>query len=463
MDANRPKVGIVFTLLELYRKADPERPTTLGALWRENVTQLLGDDAELHFTDVACTASEVAAAVASCEDADCDLLVVLPLAYATSGAARDALVKTTLPLLVVSTARDATLPHDMSGDHIMTNHAMHGVQDLANVLGRAGRTFDLVAGHPSQAVFRTKLAESVKAAAAARVLRRGKVARVGAAFEGMLDFSFTTPLPCGDLTVTDVAPSDVTDYTERISADRARETTAWAREHFDVDDDLTDAELDASVRVSLAFEDLVAEGGYDAFSMNFLDVAKAAVATMPFLGASRLMSRGIGYAGEGDVLTAALVAACGRITPETTFTEMFCPDYARDEVLLSHMGECNLALANPSQAVRLVAKAFPWGDCARPATPVFQLKPGTVTLACLTEWADEDYRLIATAGEIVEAPEHANLSSPHSRIAFGGDLAGFLEAYSYAGGTHHLALSYGELTETLACLAGFCDFSFLSV
>jgi L-arabinose isomerase len=459
----KPKVGVVFTLLELYRKADPERPATLGALWRENVTSLLADDAELHFTDVACTASEVASAVASCEDADCDLLIVLPLAYATSGSARDALARTTLPLLIVSTARDATLPHDMTGDHIMANHAMHGVQDLANVLGRAGRSFDLVAGHPSQDAFRAKLCESVRAAAAARVLRRGKVARVGTAFEGMLDFSFDTPLPGGGFKVTDAAPSDISPYAENISGERVGKMTAWVRETFDLEDDLTEDELGASVRVSLAFEDLVTGGGFDAFSMNFLEVAKAGVATMPFLGASRLMSHGIGYAGEGDVLTAALVAACGRITPETTFTEMFCPDYGRDEVLLSHMGECNLALASPARPMRLVAKPFPWGDCARPATPVFQLKPGTVTMTCLTAWPGEVFRLIATLAEVREAPEHANLSSPYSRIRFGGELAAFLERYSHLGGTHHLALMYGDRLEALARLAGFCDFGYVTV
>jgi len=421
----KPKVGVVFTLLELYRNTDPERPVKLGKLWCENVSALLADDAALHFTDVACTADEMSAAVASCEEADCDLLMVLPLAYATSGAARDALAKTTLPLLVVSTARDATLPHDMTGDHIMTNHAMHGVQDLANILARAGRRFELIAGHRSQDRFREKLRTAVRAAAGARVLRHGKVAQIGNAFAGMLDFGFDAPLPGGGFSVTDILVDDVSHYIAKLSDDRVREMVAWATGRFEVDPGLTEDEMTKSARVAIAFEDLVDEGDFDAFSMNFLDVAAAGIATMPFLGASRLMSRGIGYAGEGDVLTAALVAACARIERDTTFTEMFCPDYERAQVLLSHMGECNLALANPSQPVKLVAKEFPWGDCARPATPVFQLRPGTVTLASLTEWPDDDFRLVTAVGEIVEAPAHVNLSSPYSRIAFGRNLAGF--------------------------------------
>ena len=48
---------------------------------------------------------------------------------------------------------------------------------------------------------------------------------------------------------------------------------------------------------------------------------------MPFLEIEKQMVRGIGYAGEGDVLTAALSAALASGFEETSFTEMFCPDW----------------------------------------------------------------------------------------------------------------------------------------
>ena len=469
MAATQPKVGVVFTLLELYRTAHPDRPAALEALWRENVTGLLADDAALHFTGVAHTSDEVAAAVTDCESVDCDLLLVLPMAYAASGAARDALVRTGLPLVVVSTARDATLPHDMSGDHIMANHAMHGVQDLANVLTRAGRQFELIVGHASQEAFRRKLTDVVRASAGARVLRSGRVARIGKAFEGMLDFSYDAkklaqlPAMAGGFEVVDVPPKRLSALSDEVSDDRVAEIVTWAAEQFEVDADLTDEELVKSARAALAYEDLVAAENLDAFSMNFLDVAAAGAETMPFLGAGRLMSTGVGYAGEGDVLTAALVAAAARIEPATTFTEMFCPDYERSEVLLSHMGECNFALANPAYPVKLVAKEFAYGDCARPAVPVFQLRPGTVTLVNVTEWPGEGLRIIASPAEVIDAPEHVNLSSPYTRVSFGRDLTEFLEDYSRAGGTHHSALAYGDCTEVFRRMAGLCGLGFRTV
>jgi L-arabinose isomerase len=125
------------------------------------------------------------------------------------------------------------------------------------------------------------------------------------------------------------------------------------------------------------------------------------------------------------------------------------------------MGECNFALANPQSPVRLVAKEFAFGECAPPAVPVFQLRPGPVTLLSLTEWPGEGFRLVAALAEVVDAPEHPNLDSPHTRLSVGGDLGSFLVNYSRAGGTHHIALAYGDLREDFATLARFCGIGFV--
>lgn len=464
MELGKPIVGVVLTMLELYRRTDPERPAKYASHWQGVLEELMGEWATLRFTGVSHTAEEVEAAVHACEDADCDMLVVLPMSYAPSGAAMDALTDTSLPLVLVDTARDATLPYDMGDDHIMANHAMHGVQDLANVLGRNERDFELVVGHPSEEEFRQALLRTVRASAGARVFRKGQVGRIGQPFEDMLDFhpgeEFENSF---DLEVAAIDPDELLEGAQVVTAQRISDVTRWVRDRFAVDAGLTSAELEMSVRWSLALEDLVERRELDAVSMNFLELAAAGAGTMPFLGASRLMSEGVGYAGEGDVVTAALMAAMAGAAGEATFTEMFCPDYARSEVLLSHMGECNFALARPDRPVRLVAKPFVFGDCARPAVPVFQLKPGLVTLASFTQWPYDGYRIVATTAEVLDAPEHPNLRSPHTRIGFGRALPGFLEDYSRAGGTHHLALAYGDLIGELNTLAGFLDIGLATV
>jgi L-arabinose isomerase len=66
-------------------------------------------------------------------------------------------------------------------------------------------------------------------------------------------------------------------------------------------------------------------------------------------------------------------------------------------------------------------------------------------------------------GEIVDAPDHPNLRNPYSRIRFGDDLSEFLERFSRAGGTHHLALACGDLREEVAVLADLCQIGYVAL
>ena len=460
------KAGVLLTLAELYRRSMPGISEEYSRQWRRNLEQLLGDAARLHFPGAAHTADEVGAAVRACEQADCDLLLVLPMAYAPSGAAIDALVETRLPILLISTARDATLGAALSHDDLRANQAMHGVQDLANLLRRRRRSFELLAGHHGGTRFASRLGQICRCAAGARVLRAGRIGRLGAPFTGMLDFSYSASALSQrlGLDVVELRPELLLEKAAGIRPGSVRRFIDWARSSFRVDPDLEQKELQAAATWSLALEQIVDEHDLDGISMNFEALLAAGAATLPFLGADRLMGRGIGYAGEGDVLTAALTGALQRIRGQATFTETFCPDYGRGEILLSHMGECNLELADPKRPLLLKAKSFSIGKCIRPAVAVFQLEPGLVTLASLSEApAGKDgggesggaggFQLVVFVGQIVPGAEQPALTSPYSRLRIPGDLAEFLEQYSGAGGTHHLALGYGDLSEECEILA----------
>ena len=470
MKPQAPRIGVILTLAELYRDKVPGISRDYGLYWRRALEDLLKDTAGLHFPPVAHAASEMASAVASCEQAGCDLLLLLPMAYAASGAARDALAASRIPLLLVSTARDAALPPSIGGEHMRANQAMHGVQDLANVLRRAGRRFSLLAGHFSQARFQEKLRGYLAAAAGARVLRRGRTGRIGEPFPGMLDFSFRPDAlhRALGMEIVSVAPSRLRDKALGIEAERLEGFRRWLRESFQVSPELGEHQLDTAARWSMAFEDLVLEHAWDAVAFNFQTLMDMPDATLPFLGVNRLMQAGIGYAGEADVLTAALNAAIQRMGVEASFTEMFCPDYTSGEVILSHMGECNPAMADPQAPILLKSKPFDIGRCVAPVVAVFQFRPGPVTLASLSEapGGHEDqahFQLLVCRGEITPSAEHPHLTSPYSRVRFGGELSDFLERFSRCGGTHHLVISHGDQSAPLSALAELCGLDLLEV
>ena len=68
------------------------------------------------------------------------------------------------------------------------------------------------------------------------------------------------------------------------------------------------------------------------------------------------MQRGVGYAGEGDAFTASLVGALLKNYKETSFVEIFCPDWKNDALFISHMGEMNYAVAD--REIELLREAY---------------------------------------------------------------------------------------------------------
>jgi L-arabinose isomerase len=71
---------------------------------------------------------------------------------------------------------------------------------------------------------------------------------------------------------------------------------------------------------------------------------------------------------EGDALTAALMCAATDLLGETQFTEMYAMDFARDAILMSHMGEGNWTMARPDRPVRLIKRPLGIAGLADPPT-----------------------------------------------------------------------------------------------
>jgi len=175
-----------------------------------------------------------------------------------------------------------------------------------------------------------------------------------------------------------------------------------------------------------------------------LEVEKSyGLPAIPFLEAGRSMAGGIGYAGEGDVLTAALVAGLLKSHPETTFTEMFCPDWKSNSIFLSHMGEVNpnVLVARP----RLVEVKLPFTVHQNQVKMAGCLKPGPAVLVNLAPGANNGYTLLVAPVRVLKVKgEDRMLETVHGWVKPLLPVVDFLAEYSRAGGTHHSALVYGN-------------------
>jgi L-arabinose isomerase len=452
----RPVAGLLPMYLELYDQTVPACRAGVEAFRDQVIEGLKAQGIDVVVAPVCRLRPEFEAAVRQFEDAEVDLLVTLHLAYSPSLECIDALCATELPLLALDTTPDAAFGPEVDPARIMYNHGIHGVMDMTSMLRRRGRPYEIVAGHVTESDVLHRAADIVRAAHAARRMQQTKALRIGDEFEGMGDFAVSPDVLADELDIeTDqVGVAELRKCAEAISEAEVDAEIAADREAFEVavDDDTHRR----SVRVGLALRKLLEQHNAGAFSVNFLSFqdADGPANTVPFLEISKAMARGLGYAGEGDLLTASLVGALLSVFPETTFTEIFCPDWAGGTIFLSHMGEVNptVAAATP----RLVKRPFPFTPALDPGFLACAPKPGPAVFVNLAPGPDDNFRLIVAPVEVVGDSDREDFKDKvRGWMRPQGAPDEFLEAYSRLGGTHHSALVLGDHVEALVAFAGF--------
>jgi L-arabinose isomerase len=258
------------------------------------------------------------------------------------------------------------------------------------------------------------------------------------------------------ITVENLDLAGLVDAVGEVDDDAVATEVATDRRCFRVD---CDEKVHArSARIGLALRKVLDRGGFGAFSLSFLAFQESAgpVNSVPFLECCKAMARGIGYAGEGDVLTAALVGALLQGFGATTFTEMFCPDWAGQSLFLSHMGEINPAVA--TAPALLYEKEYPFSPALNPAALAGAPRPGPATLVNLAPGPDESFRLILAPVEVLTDGTHPALDRwVRGWIRPAVPLAQFLEEFSHLGGTHHSALVLGDHVAGLASFGAFLE------
>jgi L-arabinose isomerase len=326
---------------------------------------------------------------------------------------------------------------------------------------RRGKAFKIETGHWQHSDVLDRVAQRAQAARLAAAMRSARVGRIGNPFKGMGDFAVPEEVLRREIgmTVVAVEPQAIGARLANVAGEDVEAELAADKAYF-VADGLNEVAYRRSARVGLAVRHWIKQERLTAFTVNFMEANRAAgLPTMPFLEASKGMAHGVGYAGEGDMLTAALVGALATVFPQTTFTEMFCPDWAGNSIFLSHMGELNVALT--AGKPRLIEKTFAFIDTENPVLAVGRFRGGEAVFVNLAPGpADAQhtctYTLIVAPVTMLDVDgEDRMAESIRGWFRPALPVSDFLAAYSRAGGTHHAALVYGNNIATT--IAGFGD------
>src|SRR3954466_2508429 len=403
----RPRIGVLGIMQALYDEMLPGITERQAAYARELGDALAGV-ADVEVAAPARDRDDIDRTVADFERQGLDGLLVVMLTYGPGMRVSRALSHTPLPICLanVQPVPGVTAEWDMAD--LTYNQGIHGAQDTANAMVRAGRPFHVITDDWHADSFRDAVGRWARAAAAITRWRSLKVGVFGYAMNGMGDIRVDVHELIRTLgpQVDAIAPGALHRSPAAVSDAEVRELLAEEDGSCEIDPALGAEEREDHARMQLGLERLLVDGGYGAYSTPFDAIADdGRFARLPLAAASSLMAKGFAYGAEGDALTAALMSAATSLLGTTQFTEMYAMDFPSDSILMSHMGEGNRALARDARPVRLIKGPVGIGGLDDPPTFLFQYATGPATLATLVSLGGEGFRLVVSEGEILDTEE----------------------------------------------------------
>jgi len=381
------------------------------------------------------------------ENAELDGVLVVMLTYGPAMRVARLLTESRLPICLANIQPEPAVTRAWDMADMTYNQGVHGAQDTANAMVRAGRRFSVLTDDWRSDQFRIDVGRWARAAAAVTAWRSLKVALVGYAMNDMGDIRVDENALVRSLgpQVRAVAPGELYRGMLSVSDAQAAEVIAFEDARFEIDPALSVAERTDHARMQVALRSMLDAGGYGAYTAHFDAIGEdGRFARLPLAAASTLMAAGYGYAAEGDVLTACLVSAGHTLIGDAHFTEMYAMDFPSDSVLMSHMGEGNWKIARSDRPVRLIKRPLGIGRLADPPTFLFQYQPGPATLATLVSLEGARFRLVVAEGENLDSPELPALEMPYGQFRPAAGVRKCLNGWLAAGGPHHEVMNLGH-------------------
>jgi L-arabinose isomerase len=454
--ARKPRIGILGIMQELYDDMIPGI-TDRQAGYAAELAAHLGDVGEFVPGRPIKNRADAEQVMRDFETRDLDGLLVVMLTYGPAMRVARLLAESRLPLCLANIQPEPTVTPEWDMADMTYNQGVHGAQDTANAMVRAGVPFHVITDDWRAPAFKEEVGRWARAAAAVSAWRRLKVAIFGYAMNGMGDIRVDENALVRSLgpEISAVAPGDLFRGAEKADQDKVNEIIAFEDANFEIDPRLSQEERMDHVRMQVAIEEILTERGYGAYSTHFDAIGEdGRFNRLPLAAASSLMAKGYGYAAEGDVLAATMVYAGHVLIGEAHFTEMYAMDFPSDSILMSHMGEGNWKVARKDRPVKLIKRPLGIGRLDDPPTFLFQYQPGPATLATLVSLEGELFRMVVAEGEVLDSQELPALEMPYGQFRPDSGVRECLNGWLRHGGPHHEVMNLGRHAASWEI---FCD------
>lgn len=396
-------------------------------------------------------------------DDDCAGIITFCHTFSPSKMWINALAMLQKPWLHLHTQFLRTIPdNEIDMDYMNLHQSAHGDREHGFIGARLRIQRRIVAGYWKDESVQKKIADWQRAAVGAAFSKSLKIVRFG---DNMREVAVTegdkveTQLKLGWQVNTWGIGELVAEMNSVSEADIDVKIDEYAQEYSYKDEDIDVIRYQA--KQETAIERILAREGAKAFTDNFQDLY--GLEQLPGLAAQNLMSKGIGFGGEGDWKTAGMAAVINAMYPDgaASFMEDYTYDYEKELILGAHMLEVNPAIA--ADKPRIEVHALGIGGKNPPARLVFEGRSGSAKAISLIDIGGR-MRLISQDVECVK-PFQKMPNLPVARAMWRPmpDFLTGLECWIMAGGAHHTVLSYDVSTDILRDFARIMDIEFVSI
>lgn len=233
----------------------------------------------------------------------------------------------------------------------------------------------------------------------------------------------------------------------KIDPSRAAELRARTEKLLRGSNEVDQEQLDRSLRLKAAMEDLCAESGYDALAIRcwpetFTDYGGAACGPVSMMGEA-----GVPCACEADVHGALTMLLLQSIADRPGFLVDLVDLDAEDGTgVVWHCGQAPISMVDPDFAPRATVHT----NRGMPLLFEFPLKPGRVTFFRLSQARGQAVAVIG-GGEMLKRP--MAFTGTSGVVRFDSPVPTVLERVMGAAIEHHMALAYGDHRDALRAAA----------
>ena len=465
MNYRKPKLGLLGLMTDGYEGVFPgitERQTK----YAQEIVARISPVADVSFAGIGLNRDRIEEIASEYNNSDLDGILIVLLTYSHGIYLLRALENNRLPIALAVIQPDQEVLDDWEELDLTVNQGIHGAQDNANMIVRSGFACEFFAGNRHEQRFLDFVEDFAKACytrTRLKSMRTGvfsSMCGMGDILNDAMGFMHIIgPEACHD-TIGSVYSimEDVTseDIDAQIALDKSR---------FEVDPKLTYDSHAAAIRIYLGFKRYLENHGYDAFTAHFDQfAADGRFEQLPLYAASNLLAEGYGYAAEGDIMCASMVAAAHSLgNCDANFTEMYTMDFNKHAIIFCHAGEGNWNTCRSDMKPKLIDRYLGEGGLANPPTHIFTPQFGPATLTSLVAMEGKRFRLILSRGTILPKSDLKNCEMPYIFWRPESGIENCIEGWLRNGGTHHEVINLGDVSARWRMLCTMLGVEYIEV